>query len=70
MIMEKLKCGNFFVSKRNDGKFEILKYDNNAKMITDAMIDDGEVFIWEKPETFDSKFKAYAWLKANMENLI
>ena len=58
------RIGNYFVKKNFQGKYEILKYDSNACMVTDAYIG------WYKVDPFDSMVQAYAWLKKNVNDLI
>ena len=59
----------YFVRKNSKGKYEILKYDANACMVTNAVLNDA-VLMWLPIEPFDSLVKAYAWLKANVQILL
>ena len=59
----------YFVRKNSKGKYEILKYDANAHMVTNAVLNDA-VLMWLPIEPFDSLVKAYAWLKKNVQNLL
>lgn len=68
-VMSKLVCGNFYVHKSGD-KYNIYRYDANACANYPAMLDDDAVFLWSYAPVFNSKFKAYAWLKKNVNNLI
>ena len=63
------RIGKYFVRKNSKGKYEILQYDANAHMVSNAVLKDG-VLMWEGIEPFDSLVKAYAWLKANVDNLL
>ena len=59
----------YFVRKNSKGKYEILKYDANAHMVTNAVLNDS-VMMWLPIEQFDSLVKAYVWLKNNVHNLL
>ena len=56
----------YFVRKNSKGKYEILKYDANAHMVTNAVLN----VMWLPIEPFDSLVTAYAWLKKNVQNLL
>ena len=60
---------DYFIRKNSKGKYEILKYDANAHMVTNAVLNDS-VMMWLPIEPFDSLVKAYAWLKKNIKNLL
>lgn len=60
---------DYFVQKNSKGKYEILKHDANAHMVTNAVLNDA-VLMWLPIEPFDSLVKAYAWLKKNVQNLL
>lgn len=59
----------YFVRKNSKGKYEILQYDANAHMVTNAVLNDA-VLMWLPIEPFDSLVKAYAWLKKNVQSLL
>ena len=59
----------YFVRKNSKEKYEILKYDANTHMVTNAVLNDS-VMMWLPIEPFDSLVKAYAWLKKNVQNLL
>lgn len=61
------RIGSYFVSKRNDGKYYILK--NEGYMVTDATIND-PVMMWNGIESFDSLVRAYTWLKKHVQELL
>ena len=61
------RIGKYFVRKNSQGKYEILK--NEPWYVTRATFKDG-VLMWAGIEPFDSLVKAYAWLKANVDNLL
>lgn len=61
------RIGCYFIRKNSQGKYEILK--NEPWYVTRATLKDG-VLMWEGIEPFDSLVKAYAWLKANVDNLL
>ena len=63
------RIGNYFIQKNSKGKYEILKYDANAHMATNAVLNDS-VMMWLPIEPFDSLVKTYAWLKKNVQNLL
>ena len=63
------RIGEYFVRKNSKGRYEILKYDANAHMVTNVVLND-TVLMWQDIEPFDSLVKAYAWLKENVENLL
>lgn len=63
------RIGNYFVQKNSKGKYEILKYDINARMVIRATLYDS-VLLWQDIEPFDSLVKTYAWLKINAKNLL
>lgn len=58
------RIGSYFVSKRNDGKYYILK--NEGYMVTDAVINDPVMMCLEP---FDSLVRAYIWLKKHVQEL-
>ena len=57
----------YFIQKNSKGKYEILK--KEPYLVTNAVLNDS-VLMWKNIEPFDSMVKAYAWLKANVENLL
>ena len=61
------RIGNYFIHKNSKGKYEILK--NEPYKVTNAVLNDA-VLMWLPIEPFDSLVKAYAWLKANVQNLL
>ena len=66
-IEPRIDC--YYVQKNSKGKYEILKYDANAKMVTNAVVNE-PFMIWQSIEPFDSMVMAYAWLKNNVNNLL
>lgn len=61
------RIGAFFVSETWGGKYKILK--NEPWYVTDARLND-LALMWGEIEPFDSRVKAYAWLKKNVDNLL
>lgn len=66
--MKELKYGAYFVHETSLNKFEIWKhepwYNTSAMMLNEG------VFLWDYAPVFDSKFKAYSWLKNHISELI
>ena len=64
------------IKRESDGKiFEVAKESNGWKIIENRGCDGRfnaclSDILWSKPERFESRIKAYTWLKENINNLL